>query len=143
MGLVLKSGGVVGVRDLELDGTIVSPGNDVLKKSDEVFAQVWESFSGSPRMSRNVRAILHQAGFTEIGGSASYDSYGTPEALQWFCDLIASRFESEPSFVSKAKELGIASQADLETFASAYRELGNNPDGFLAASHCEAIGLKA
>lgn len=45
----------------------------------------------SCNVERRLRALLHQAGFTQVCGSASFLAFGTPESLQWLAEIF-SRF---------------------------------------------------
>ena len=68
---VLKPGGVIGVRDLEADGMVISPLTPILKESVEVVVKVWESLSGSPRMGKTLRSLLQQTGFIDVQATGS------------------------------------------------------------------------
>jgi SAM-dependent methyltransferase len=79
---LLKPGGVIGIRDLDSGGNIFTPSNQVIDKAWGVLDRILEYNGGHPLFGRSQRAILRETGFVNIQASASYDSYGTPEATR-------------------------------------------------------------
>ncbi len=140
---VLKPGGVVGVRDVDVGGMLVSgPGEDELRKAAEVMFKSWLNVSGTPYFGRRLRSLLQEAGFMRVLAQASYDSYPTQESLTRFLDIYASTFENERTFIDRVTKSGLADEGEMREFANAFREFGRHPDSFFALSHCEAVGWK-
>ena len=140
---LLKPGGVIGIRDLDSGGMIFTPSNPIIDKARELrlLDRILEYNGGHPLFGRSQRAILRETGFVNIQASASYDSYGTPEATRnvgkYLADLLL-----EPNTVNVVTEQGWASQSELEEISAAYKVWGEHPDAFLARARCEAVGWK-
>jgi ubiquinone/menaquinone biosynthesis C-methylase UbiE len=138
---VLRSGGIVGVRDADAGGDLFSPRSPILGRAWDLMARVLEHNGGDIHLGRKHRALLRAAGFTGIEASASYDHFGTPEktrdASMFFGHLLL-----QPEFTAVAETLGWATRADLEAMSAAFREWGGQPYAFYARARCEAVGTK-
>lgn len=138
---LLKPGGVIGIRDLDDGGTIVTPPSQIIDKACELINRVAEYNGGHPLFGRSQRAILREVGFVNIQASASYDHYGTAETTRaignYFADLIL-----QPHTISVITKHQWASQSELEEMSAAYKAWGEHPDAFYARARCEAVGRK-
>lgn len=139
---VLKPGGVLGVRDIDGGGMLISgPNEDYVRQMTDVLFGNWDKVSGSPYIGRRLKALLREAGFVRVSGQASYDSYPTQESLIGVMEIFASTFE-ERSYVDKVTENGISNEKKMREIAHGLREFGKHPDSFLANAHCEVVGWK-
>lgn len=138
---VLKPGGVLGVRDVDLDGFIYWPTNPILDRYLEVFIENWKLGSGDPTMGKRLRSLITEAGFGKVSGSATYDTYGTPESVKAFCENAAKQALA-PDFVERVTKTELLNKSDLEEVAEAFLTLSKNTEAFLANGHCEAVGWK-
>lgn len=138
---VLKPGGVIGIRDLDNGGTILTPKNQLLHKARELLDRALEYNGGHPFFGRTQRAVLRKVGFVHVQASASYDNYGTAETTravgQYLADLIL-----QPHMTRVITEQKWASQSELEEISAAYIAWGEHPDAFCARARCEAVGWK-
>ena len=140
---VLKAGGVLGVRDIDGAGLLISgPGEDQIRRAVEIMFKNWLNVSGTPYLGRQLRSLLREAGFMRVFAQASYDNYPTGESLTRFMDIYASTFENERTFIDRVTQSGLADEGELREFAEAFRAFGRHPDSFLANAHCEAVGWK-
>jgi ubiquinone/menaquinone biosynthesis C-methylase UbiE len=138
---VLKPGGIVGLRDTDIGGNLIAPEDKRLWQWLTLMEAVWEGQGGHPRLGRQLRGLLHKAGFVDVEASASYDSYGTPETVRFIGQIAASRCK-EPDFCRQVRQRGLATQEQLETIRSAWLEWTERTDAFCAIAHGEAIGRK-
>ncbi len=138
---VLKPGGIIGLRDLDNDGTIFTPSSPVLDKALELIGRVHEYNGGHPFFGRSQWAILREVGFVDIQVSASFDSYGTAEATRGVGQYLAGLL-LEPDGIRVMTEQQFASQSELEEMSAAYKAWGEHPDAFCARARCEAVGWK-
>jgi len=138
---LLKPGGVIGIRDLDNGGTIFTPSNQIIDKARGLFDQILEYNGGHPLFGRSQRAVLRETGFVNIQASASYDSYGIPEATRNVGKYLAGLL-LEQNTVSVVTEQGWASRSELEEISAAYKAWGEHPDAFLGRARCEAVGWK-
>lgn len=138
---VLKSGGIVGVREEDQESNIYTPPDVALDKAIELFLKVWKHQGGDPFVARRHRALLREAGFARIVASASAEYWGTPEATRAFGELFASIFE-DPHFTEPLMAQGWADNVTLEKIAHAWRAWSEHPDAYFARVCCEAVGWK-
>lgn len=137
---VLKPGGVLGIRDADVDGDVYHPQNPLLEQFWKLSEKVMSHNGGDLRFGRRHRQILREAGFVEIVGTSSCDSYGTPEST-----LSFSKYFGE-AYLNQHRELilkqGWATAADLEAMRDALLSWGNSQDAFYSRCRCEALGRK-
>jgi ubiquinone/menaquinone biosynthesis C-methylase UbiE len=138
---LLKSGGVLGVRDSDQGGDIFTPSNPTLDQAWTLINRVFKHNGSNPFLGRNHRALLREAGFVHIKASASFDYYGTPDITlrvgEFWADLIL-----QSHFADAIVEQGWATQAELENMSAAFKVWGEHPDAFFARARCEAVGWK-
>ncbi|MEZ4681300.1 MAG: methyltransferase domain-containing protein [Caldilineaceae bacterium] len=139
---VLKPGGIIGVRDVDLGGRIYAPTDALMERFWVVYESDWVGVNGHPRIGHQLGGLLIEAGFTEVKASASYEVYSDPETRGGIAEVIVSRL-SETDFVERAIERQFTNADELEAMKAAWQTWQERPDGFLAASHCEAVGRKA
>jgi hypothetical protein len=98
--------------------------------------------NSTARIGKHLRGLLRQADFSDIEASASYDSYGTPEKIRKMAESMASTAVA-PERIKKWTEAGVTTEAELREISEAAKQLGENPDAFIAQARCEAVGWKA
>lgn len=138
---VLKSGGVLGIRDAQHDNYIFNPFNPILEKAWDVLAKVVEFNGGNPNFGKYQRQILQEIGFINVKASASFDYAGTPEttkkAGEFWADLILQN-----QIIQVVFEHNLATKKELEEMSKAFLEWGENPYAFFARGRCEAVAWK-
>jgi hypothetical protein len=90
---------------------------------------------------RRQRAALRQAGFVNIQVSASYDSYGTPEATRGTGEYLAEQI-LRPYAADVISEQQWATREQLAEMAAAFIACGEHPDAFWARARCKAVAWK-
>lgn len=139
---VLKPGGVIGVRDTDLGGILISsPSVEIIDQAVEVAIEDWKSVSGDPLIGRRLKPLIREAGFTRVLAFASYETFPTPEALQGGTEILATLFE-ERNFIERVIKSGLSDQEAMARYSVALREFGKHPDSFLAIAHGEVVGWK-
>jgi SAM-dependent methyltransferase len=134
---VLKRGGLIGIRNDDLDGMLMAPPDPLLVQYWELMAALMAHHGGDARGAKHSAAWLRAAGFTGIEASASYECYGTPAETAWWSGLcIPATRNLQP----RLAELGLADQETVERCCAAWHTWGSHPDAFFAKAWCEAIG---
>lgn len=90
---------------------------------------------------RRLRALLHQAGFTQVCGSTSFLTFGTPESLQWLAEIF-SRFTLDSPYAVEWLARGWIDRARQTQISTAWQAWAARPDAFAAEAWCEAVGWK-
>lgn len=138
---VLKPGGVIGVRDFDLSGCLLSSANDTPDRFFTIYRADWLAVGGHPDLGRRLRGLLHQAGFSVVRATASFDAYGTPEDLVFLARLAASRC-TEPGFVQRVVSMGIATRDILAELQDSWAQWAQDPTAFAALAHGEVVARK-
>ncbi len=137
---VLKQGGVFGARDSDFSA-IRANLNPVLDHSLEL-ALSWYAHRGTTlQFGRRLRGVLGRARFCRIEASASCDSYGTPETVKQWAEVMMGNVQ-QADFVKFVIESGWADRETLDRIKIAWKEWGEHPVSFLAQIKCEAVGWK-
>lgn len=134
---VTRLGGIVAVRDAVYSAMTWFPQPEGMDLWRSVYMATARANQGEPDAGSRLLAWAREAGFTEVTASASTWCYSTPLERAWHSDTWAQR--SLTSFGPQAVELGLASRADLETMAGAWRQWGASEDAWFVVVHGEVV----
>lgn len=137
---VLKPGGIIGIRDTDAGGVLLSPTDELLDRSLAIYYADWEGVNGHPRLGRHLGGLLLEAGFSSVKASASYEVYNNLEGRQFIAQL-GHRFV-ETDYMARVVIRGLASADELAAMQEAWQVWTELPNGFCAVSHGEAVGWK-
>jgi len=138
MGRVARPDGVVAARDSDYDAMTWHPADPLLDRWLELYRSVARANGGEPDAGRYLRSWALQAGFSQVASSASAWCYAEPDERQWWGGLWADRV-TRTSLGHRSVELGLASVAELDEMAAAWRRWAAAPDGWFAVLHGEII----
>jgi hypothetical protein len=132
---VLKPGGVIGIADADLDGGLIAPESDALARGTDIMKRMRQN----PHVGKNLRGLLHNAGFVRVEASATAGARGDATSVKWDGEWNARYFEAEP-MIALAEARGWATRDEMLEIAGAWRAWGDDPGAFSAAFWCSAIG---
>ena len=138
---VLRPGGLVAIRCIDLGGTIITPDDGRLAAGHELWRRYRQHCGGDAFMGRQLRSLLREAGFVKTEGTASSETWATPERARSISSVMTDEFTG-PRIAQAAIENGWADQAELEGIARALDSWGAHPDAFMAILWGEAVGWK-
>lgn len=138
---VLKPGGIIGIRDVDLGGHLLAPDDAVIQQWLVIYEAYWAGVGGHPRLGRQLRSLLIGAGFIDVAASASYEVYGDLESRRFISQIAVSRVQ-EPDYVTRVVESGLANREQLEAIRVAWSAWPEWSNAFLAQAHGEVIGWK-
>jgi ubiquinone/menaquinone biosynthesis C-methylase UbiE len=141
MSRVLRPEGIIGLRDTASRGTLIVPPDEPFLEWLSLLETTWMHQGGHPHLGCGLRGLLHRAGFVDIRASASYDSYGDPQAVHFIGSIAANRCD-EGDFRAQVVELGLASEERLDELKAALQQWMERQDAFCAIAHGEAVGRK-
>ena len=137
---VLKAGGLLALRDTDMDGHIVGNSGAYHARSYELFG-MWHRHRGSNlNVGKSLRAILREAGFESVTVSASTEVLESPDEVAEHGDTFVGLLTGNLGEV--AVDQGWAARDELDQLADAWRVWRKHPDSFLVNVMCEAIGWK-
>ena len=135
---VCRSDGVVAARDSDYAAMTWYPLVPALDRWLALYHDVTESNGAEADAGRRLHSWARAAGFSEVRCSASAWCYATPEQRDWWGGLWAERVVSS-RLAEQAVERGLASEAELDEIASAFREWAAADDGWFAVLHGEIL----
>lgn len=140
---LLKAGGVVGVADDDWGSAVGGPEHPLADKTLKLMAQVIQQKGGNPYYSRNLRALLHRAGFVNNEGFAlANEYYGNDQSFRAVTQVTTSILRSQ-DFMSTVTDNGWATAQEIEDLIEYNRVWSESPDSFHAHLYCAGIGWKA
>jgi ubiquinone/menaquinone biosynthesis C-methylase UbiE len=139
---VVRSGGLVAVRDVDWGTASYWPPDPWIDRFVEVHLKTWYRNGGEPRIGRQLRALFNAADVRDLQITASLWCYATPAETVAWGESYAERLLTSP-MGERAVEYRYASRSDLEAMAAALRAWAVHPDAFWAFLHVAALARKA
>jgi SAM-dependent methyltransferase len=140
---VLKPSGIVAISDDDFDTLTLSPPHPLNQRAIDIMKNVVLFNGGSPFYSRNLRALLLEAGFARTEGFAvAAEHYGRLDETRRMASVM-TRLMSDPALKDVAIGQGWTTEKELEEIISWMREWGERPDAFMAILYCAALGWNA
>jgi ubiquinone/menaquinone biosynthesis C-methylase UbiE len=136
---VLKPGGVIGVRDYDPSTIVMEPSTPVLEAAIALYIRHLASY-GSPFYSRQLRALMLQAGFDAAEGIAITESWGKGDTVPLFVNTLESILRA-PALHQAVLERDWVTHAQLEMLAGAVGTWGERPDAFASITAFAGLGF--
>jgi SAM-dependent methyltransferase len=141
IGKLLKPGGVLGVRDADWGSMTFYPENEGMRRFLAMYYDLARRNGGEPNAGRHLRRWFREAGFADTQVTTSTTSYADAAATRDWANTYAER-TLHSNLADKALEYGIATRAELESMAAAWRAWGDDPDALFCFSHTEVVAWK-
>jgi ubiquinone/menaquinone biosynthesis C-methylase UbiE len=133
---IARPGAVIGVTDIDASCYLIAPADHWLTAAFEVNAKLR---AGSPQTGRQLRGLLHEAGFRRCVAQARAFHHGDPAETNALAEFNASWFTT-PEVVARVVAGGWATAEDMAAMSAAWLAWGEHPGAFFAGVWCEAIG---
>ena len=138
---VLKPGGIISAREMIGDSMFFEPDEDGIAGGLEVFKGLLAANGAHPQMGKELKRVLHDAGFSEIEASASFESYGSSEDVAFYHSFAVGWFFS-PEIIGAATRYGLATQEQFDRWRILFEEWKDSPGAFATIAWGEAIARK-
>jgi len=138
MRTLVKSGGVIGVREADWGSTIFYPENEGMRGFLAMYYDLAHRNGGEPNAGRHLRRWFREAGLTDVRVTTSTTSYADAAATRDWAHTYAER-TLHSNLAAKALEYGIATRSNLESIAAAWRAWGDHPDATYVYCHTEVV----
>jgi SAM-dependent methyltransferase len=135
---VCRAEGVVAARDSDYETFTWYPASPGLTRWLALYCAIARGNRGEPDAGRFLLRWAHEAGFSEVTPSASVWCFATPEDRAWWGGLWADRI-TVSALGDQIVERGLATRAELDEIATAWREWSDDPDGWFAVLHGEIL----
>ena len=136
---VLKPAGLLGVRDSDYASMPFAPDDPRLDRFFEIYDAVARRNGGEPNAGRYLRGWLLKAGFVDVEITTTTWTYVAREDVENWGDSWAERV-TDSNLGEQALAFGVASRAELEEVAAAWREWTTKPDAFFTLIQVAALG---
>ena len=130
--------GIVAARDADYAGFIWFPRLPALDHWMKLYDKAARANGGEPDAGRRLLSWAHEAGFGDITPTGSLWCFATPETRDWWGGMWADRIVGS-ALSRQLVESEMATAAELDEIASAWRDWAAAPDGWLAIPHGEIL----
>ncbi|MCV7377668.1 SAM-dependent methyltransferase [Mycobacterium alsense] len=135
---VCRPGGIVAARDADYAGFTWFPQIDALDLWRDLYRRAARANGGEPDAGRRLLSWALDAGFADVTPAGSAWCYATPETREWWGGMWADRIVRS-DVARDLLDLGLATAAQLEEIAAAWRAWAAAPDGWLSIPHGEVL----
>ena len=134
---VLCPGGIAGVRDVDIGGSLFAPDTPLLQQWFSLTERLRQHEGSNFYIGRHHRRLLLEAGFVRAEASASIQSEGSLEGTRRFAVFLKAGI---PGIARTALAEGWIDQATIDAIVAEIDAWAERPDAFHAGTRCEAIG---
>ena len=132
---IARPGAVIGVADADWGSAVIAPEDPWLQRGQEILIQL--RAGSSPYVGRELRGLLHTAGFVEVQVTARGRGGGGSGCVDE-AEFQASFFEARP-VIDLVTDRGLASPDEMTAISMAWRRWGNDPAATAARHWFEAV----
>ena len=138
---VLKSGGVIGCREMICESSFTHPDFGVLRKAWDMFRDLLQADDGHPQMGMELKGHILAAGFENVRATNSFDIYSTPADVD-FIHAFANGWFLSPEITEAAIKYGASTAKLCDQIRDAYDQWKEHPGALCALAFGEAIANK-
>ena len=139
---VLKPGGILAAREMIGESCFFEPRTDGLREMWDTFISLMRGNGGYPDIGKELKPILHEAGFSDVQCSASFDSFGNPADVAFFHGFVMDWFFS-PRTVNAIIGMGIATQEKFDYWHSEMDSWRDTDTAFSGLAFGECLARKS
>ena len=138
---VLKSGGIIGCREMIVGSSFTQPDFGVIGKAWEMFEDLLAADDGHPQMGKELKGHLLKAGFTNIQVTLSSNLFSTPADVDFIHGFVQGWFLS-PEITEAAIKYGATTRELCDAISAAYDRWRTDPGAVLSVAFGEAVSNK-
>ncbi len=139
---VLKPGGVIGLRSVNNDLSVIGPSDALLEEAVVLFRRAVASMGGDMMRGRLLGSMLKEVGFERIFMIPIYERAQSREDWQGFCDAFAGSLDHTGISEICIRE-GWADQHKLDEIVAAFRRFGTDTSNCWALAWAEAVAYRS
>ncbi len=138
---VLRPGGIISCRDMILSSCFTEPRHGDFEIAWQVFGKLLSANGGHPEMGKEIKGVLHAAGFSDIAVSASFECFAAKEDVDFFHGFAQGWFFSDQTMAA-AEKIGVASAEDMDRWRGLLDQWQADPAAFSTIAWGAALGVK-
>ena len=139
---VLKPSGLLAARDADYGGFFWSPDDPVLDRWLDLYHRVTQRNGADAHGGRHLKKWVHDAGFDQLVVTSSNWTYESDDERDWWGGLWADRVV-QSDFARQALEYSLATSAELEEIAAAFRRWSLEAEGVFIVPSVEVIARRS
>jgi ubiquinone/menaquinone biosynthesis C-methylase UbiE len=137
---VLKPGGIIGVRELDLDSMLFAPESSALSRFFQLWIRVTRDNGGDAQIGKKLGALLTAAGFGDVRVSATIEQYGQAARHSFVPAEVAA--SNLAALFSQVEARSYIISAEIAELRQALSDWASHPQGFFVFTRCEAVARK-
>ena len=137
---VLKPGGIIGVRELDLDSLLYAPESSVLSRFFQLWMRLTRDNGGDAQIGKKLAALLFQTGFQDVSMSATIEQYGQAARQSFVPAEVAAA--NLTGLLRQYEARGYTTATEIAEMRQALTDLAGNPQGIFLFARCEALARK-
>lgn len=137
---VLKPGGFIGVRELDLDSLLFAPESAEISRCIQLWIRLTRDNGGDAQVGKKLVGLLVEAGFSEPRMSATIEQYGQAVDPSFVPAAVAA--SNLAALLSQCEARGYAGSTEIAEIGQALTDWSNDPQSFLIVARCEAVARK-
>ena len=138
---VLKTGGIIGCREMIVDSSYTHPDFGVIRDAWGMFADLLIADDGHPQMGKDLKNHLVESGFANIRVTGSFDIYNTPSDIAFIYEF-ANKWFLSPEIMEAAVAYGATTPQLCDAIRHAYDRWKEHPGALCALAYGEIVANK-
>ena len=138
---VLKSGGIIGCREMIVGSSFTFPDFGVIRQAWEMFEDLLNADDAHPQMGKELKGHLVKAGFANIQVSLSSNLFSKPADVDFIYGFVQGWFLS-PEITEAAIKYGAATRELCAAISAAYDRWRTDPGAVLSVAFGEVVANK-
>ncbi|MHB2029418.1 MAG: methyltransferase domain-containing protein [Acidimicrobiales bacterium] len=138
---VLRSGGILAVRDADYGAFVWHPADPQLTRWMDVYHQITMRNGATADAGRHLKEWVRAAGFADVAVSSSTWTFESSEERAWWGGLWAERVRHS-EFARQGIEYAITNEIELEAMACAFERWSDESDGVFIVVHGEVLARR-
>ncbi len=139
---VLRPGGLAACRDLMPESCFAHPELGMMRRSIEAFGDLLAADGGQPGIARDIKGRLKRAGFADVRVAHSFETYDTPEELDFFHGMVRQWFLGQ-GIGDAARDYGAMSEEMKLAVARCLEEWHQDPGALAAVAFGQALAVRS
>ncbi len=135
---VLAPGGLLAARESDYGAFTWAPADPRLDAWLAAYHRLTARNGATADAGRALHVWVRSAGFSDLEVTSSTWTFARPEERRWWGELWADRV-TQSAFATQCQEYDIATPADLERFATAFRAWSRDQDGCFHVPSVEVL----
>jgi ubiquinone/menaquinone biosynthesis C-methylase UbiE len=138
---VLKPGGIIGVRELDLDSLLYAPESPAMTRFFQLWIRLTRDNGGDAQVGKKLADLLFVTEFSDVRVSATMEQYGQAVRQSFVPAQVAA--SNLIALLGQFEARGYGTLAELAEMRVALTDWAGNPQSIFLFARCEALARKS